>query len=126
MTVWQPSGRNSLFGNKPVRRDPKLGEGGIEVKRIPLTIKGELDFDNAEAAAREAALKEGGEVSLVSYYDQSRNVRCPQSAGICCGDEGYRIYAEQRGADIRVVINDGEYDCFFITVPQDVSFRERS
>ena len=81
---------------------------------IHLTLPEDVDFTEAEKAARKAARRAKGELSLVSYYDRARDKMSPESSAMCAGEKGYQVYAESRGADIRVIINDGRYDFYFM------------
>jgi hypothetical protein len=81
---------------------------------IHLNLPEGIDFPEAERAARKAAQSVGTDIALVSFYDRALNKMAPQSSALCAGDKGYKVYAESRGADIRVIINDGQYDFYFM------------
>lgn len=87
---------------------------------IHLRLAEDIDFAGAECEARKAASAKGGSVTLMSYYDRERDIVAPCSSTICMGKDGYRVYAESRGADIRVIVNDGQYDFYYLAFPEDV------
>jgi len=89
-------------------------------KPIYLQLPEDIDFSTAEGEARKAVAAEDGSVTLVSYYDRGRDIVAPWSSTICMGKDGYRVYAESRGADIRVIVNDGQYDLYYLAFPDDV------
>lgn len=90
------------------------------MKTMNLEMPPGKDYDEVQKAARDAAQEVGGNVTLVSYYDRARNKMAPEAVSSKEGTDGYRIYAENRGADIRVTVNDDEYDFFFLSIGDDV------
>jgi hypothetical protein len=90
------------------------------MKTMNLEMPPGTDYDEVQKATRDAALEVGGNVTLVSYYDRARNKMVPEAVSSKEGNDGYRIYAENRGADIRVTVNDDEYDFFFLSFGDDV------
>ncbi len=90
------------------------------MKTMNLEMPSGMDYNEAQKAARDAALEVGGNVTLVSYYDRAKNKMVPEAVCSKEGNDGYRIYAENRDADIRVTVNDDEYDFFFLSVADDV------
>jgi len=90
------------------------------MKTMNLEMPPGMDYDEVQKAAKDAALEVGGDVALVSYYDRARNKMVPEAVSSKEGNDGYRIYAESRGADIRVTVNDDEYDFFFLSIADDV------
>jgi hypothetical protein len=95
-------------------------------KPIHLRLAEDIDFAAAEREARNAVAAESGSVTLVSYYDGERDVVAPCSSTMCMGKDGYRVYAESRGADIRVIVNDGRYDFYYLAFPDDVLAADHS
>ena len=79
-----------------------------------------MDYDEVQKAARDAALEVVGDVMLVSCYDRARNKMIPEVVSSKEEHDGHRIYAENRGADIRVTVNNDEYDFFFLSIADDV------
>jgi hypothetical protein len=90
------------------------------MKTMNLEMPPGMDYGEAQKAARDAALEVGGDVALVSYYDRARNKMVPEAVSSKEEHDGHRIYAESRGADIRVTVNDDEYDFFFLSFGDDV------
>ncbi len=90
------------------------------MKTVNLEMPPGVGHDEAQKAARDAALEVGGDVTLVSYYDRARNKMVPEAVSSKEGNDGYRIYAESRDADIRVTVNKDEYDFFFLSLGDDV------
>ncbi|MBI4829952.1 MAG: AF1514 family protein [Candidatus Lindowbacteria bacterium] len=90
------------------------------MKTIKLNPKKQmLDFASAEKEARKAAMKAGGNVTLVSYYDRAEDKMVPRVSCMDAGEQGHRIYAESHGADIEVTVNDGAFDFYFFRIPDD-------
>ena len=90
------------------------------MKTMNLEMSPGMDYGEAQRAAKDAALEGGGDVTLVSYYDRARNKMVPEVVSSKEEHDGYRIYAETHGADIRVTVNDDEYDFFFLSIADDV------
>jgi hypothetical protein len=102
-------------------RPPFLAKEIILMKKpIHLRLSENMDFAAAEREARKAVSAEAESVTLVSYYDRDRDVVVPCSSTICMGKDGYRVYAESRGADLEVIVNDGQYDLYYLAFPDDV------
>jgi hypothetical protein len=68
-----------------------------------------LDFSRARALADRRAREMGGEPMLLAWYDRATGVFSPQVT--CCGDDKptWLIYAESRGGDLVIDINDEAY-----------------
>jgi hypothetical protein len=90
------------------------------MKTMNLETPQGMDYDKAQKAARDAALGVVGDVMLVSCYDRTRNKMIPEAVSSKEEHDGHRIYAESRGADIRVTVNNDEYDFFFVSIADDV------
>jgi hypothetical protein len=81
-----------------------------------INVKSEqdLDFSTANRVADAVAASLIGEQTVcLSWYDRVRQHECPAHASEChddsCDLPGYIEYAESRGAQLRVDIDDGTY-----------------
>jgi hypothetical protein len=84
---------------------------------IPVNLKSGVDIEDAVRHAREAA---GEKTTVLSYFDRSEQRSVPEVACLTKGEEGHRLFAEAQGADYRVTVNDGEYEFFLKSLPEDV------
>jgi hypothetical protein len=69
-------------------------------------------FLEARAAAEKVACETHGETVCMSWYDRAADRESPAHASEChgtCEVPGYVEYAESRGADLRIVVDDGAY-----------------
>jgi hypothetical protein len=68
-----------------------------------------LDFSRARALADRRAREMGGEPMLLAWYDRATGTFSPQVT--CRGDDKptWLIYAESRGGDLVIDINDEAY-----------------
>lgn len=92
-------------------------EEGKEMKTLSLDLGSGVDYTIAEKEAREAAMKTGGKLTLVAWYDRVRNMEGPREA---CASEGWkcaRVYADHHGAEIGVLVNGDQYEFYFTRVP---------
>ena len=87
--------------------------------KIDISTDKDANWELTKKLAVEAAREAGGDVTLLSYYDQVSGTMVPRTTCAESGDDGHRIYAENRGADLRIVINEGDCDFFFKTTPDD-------
>ncbi len=72
----------------------------------------ERDFATAREAAQAFAEERLGEVICMSWYDRAKDQESPAHASDChgsCEVPGYVEYAESRGAELTVVVDDGAY-----------------
>jgi hypothetical protein len=76
---------------------------------IYLQVAAELDFSRARALADEHARKAGEEPLLLAWYNGATGEFSPQVT--CCGEDKptWLIYAESRGGDLVIDINDEAY-----------------
>lgn len=91
------------------------------MKTLNITVK-DADYGAAERAAKDAVKWEDGKSTMMAWYDKPRNMEGPREA---CAKEGWkcaRVYADNHGADVGVIVNDGEYEFYFSKVP--ASFTE--
>ncbi|MBW2016690.1 MAG: AF1514 family protein [Deltaproteobacteria bacterium] len=68
-----------------------------------------LTFDKAKELAKELARRRYGDPMLLAWYDMKSGRFSPEVE--CCGGEkpSWLIYAESRGGDIVIDVNDLEY-----------------
>lgn len=82
-----------------------------EMLKNPITLKvaGRLDFARARALAEAQARKAGSEPMLLAWYNGLTGEFSPQVT--CCGEDKptWLIYAENRGGDLVIDINDEAY-----------------
>lgn len=73
----------------------------------------ELEFHAAKRAADARADEELGENVCLSWYDKGRDHECPAHASEChdgaCEIPGFIEYATSRGAELQVVVGDGDF-----------------
>jgi hypothetical protein len=76
---------------------------------IHLKVAGEVDFARARALAEARAREAGGEPMLLAWYNGVTGEFSPQVT--CCGEDKptWLIYAESRGGDLVIDINDEAY-----------------
>ena len=77
---------------------------------IDIGVAGEpLDFARARAMAEARARQEDPEPMLLAWYDRGAGAFSPQVT--CCGDDkpAWLIYAESRGGDLIIDINQEAY-----------------
>ena len=83
-----------------------------EMLKNPINIQVDdpnLDFSQAQALARRRAKEVCAEPMLLAWFDQTRGAFSPNVT--CCGEDKptWLIYAESRGGDIVISINDEKY-----------------
>jgi hypothetical protein len=76
---------------------------------IHMRVSEELDLTEARTLADRKAGEVSGDPMLLAWYDRKRGIFSPDVA--CCGEDkpAWLIYAESRGGNITVDINDEEY-----------------
>lgn len=69
----------------------------------------DLDFPQAEKLARQKAKEVCDEPMLLAWFDRNRGVFSPNLT--CCGEDKptWLLYAESRGGDIIININELDY-----------------
>jgi hypothetical protein len=86
------------------------------MREVTLRIDGVgLDFTLAEALARQVASKVEGEAMLLAWFDRKAGRECPEVKE-CMHKPGWLAYATGHGADLGVVVNEGEYVFLFCSV----------
>lgn len=89
------------------------------MRTINLNLNGNVDFITAELAARKALIRADENVTLVAWSDRLRDMEGPTEA---CARESWkcaRVYAENHGADVRVSVNNDDYEFYFAGIPSD-------
>jgi hypothetical protein len=87
--------------------------GASRMRDVRVRVEGvELDFEAASGLAKHVASKIEGETMLLAWLDSRRGKEYPQVPE-CMHQPGWVAYAESRGADLRVVVNDGDYVFLF-------------
>lgn len=77
---------------------------------IPLRIEDvDLDFAKAYHASKKLAREIGSDPMLLSWYDRKRGRYSPEEVTCGSGTAPWITFAVSRGADISIVVNDGEY-----------------
>jgi Domain of unknown function (DUF5619) len=77
---------------------------------IPLRIEDpDLDFVKAYQASKRMAGEIGSDPMLLSWYDRKRGRYSPEEVTCGGGTTPWITFAVSRGADITIVVNDGEY-----------------
>ncbi len=81
----------------------------------------DLDFHMASTLSEDIAHRLLGENSCLSWYDRLRDHECPAGVSEChdvCEIPGYLEYAETRGAQLKVDINQGTFVFCFRSVEE--------
>jgi hypothetical protein len=84
---------------------------------IAVNLRTGIDIEDAVRRAREAA---GHNTTVLSYFDRNEGRSVPEVACLTKAEEGARLVAEAQGADYRVSINEGEYEFFLKSLPEDI------
>ena len=96
------------------------------MQNIDLSLAGGIAYGAAEKAAKEAAAAQSNaDLSLLAWFDKAKNMGAPQEA---CSLESWkcvRDYAEHHRADLRVSVNDDEYEFYFFRVSVDAEELDR-
>ena len=75
-----------------------------------------LDFVDAQAQAKQKAREFGDDAMLLSWHQGRTGKSFPDVECGRQGKPGWILYAESRGADLVIDINDGDYIFLFITL----------
>uniref|UniRef100_A0A7C2S5Y7 DUF5619 domain-containing protein n=1 Tax=Archaeoglobus fulgidus TaxID=2234 RepID=A0A7C2S5Y7_ARCFL len=78
------------------------------MEEITINLKKNISLEEAEKYARNIASKKG-EYILLSMCDLKTGYRAPPV--YCCGEKPWEVYAANRGANLKIRIND--YEFFF-------------
>ena len=94
---------------------PKTIFNELPGRLIPIRCEdGKLDFESARDMARNRAAEQCDDPMLLAWYDGRRNVSYPDRECGPGGKPAWIQYAESRGADLSVDINDGQYVFLFL------------
>ncbi len=88
--------------------------GGPKEKICLRAAAAGLDFEKAKALAKRTAREISGEAMLLSWNNAETGDYYP---AVECGRSGrpaWVVYAEARGADLTIDINDGQYTFMFL------------
>lgn len=90
-----------------------------EMLRDPIDLCADdpnLDFQQAQSLARQKAGEAGGEPMLLAWFDRLRGLVSPNIT--CCREDkpSWLSYAESRGGDIVISINDLDYVFVFASL----------
>lgn len=81
---------------------------------IPVQVDDrDLDFELAKALAREHALIDYAEVMLIAWFDKKAQRYSPNIRHCAKNKPSWVVYAESRGANISIDINEEEYVFIF-------------
>jgi len=78
------------------------------MKEVKIKLEREVDVAEAEKYAKAIASKYGDNI-LLSMCNLKTGYRAPEV--YCCGEKPWEVYAANRGANLRVRVN--EYEFFF-------------
>jgi len=82
------------------------------IKELDLIVEGVApDY----ATALELARKEAGDGMLLAWYDAKKDVGYPQVEECAGSQPGWYVYAKNRGANLIVNINSGDFIFIFMT-----------
>jgi hypothetical protein len=84
---------------------------------IPVNLNSGTTIEDALRHVREAA---GEDATVISYFDRKQNRSVPEVRCLTKGEEGSRVFAEAHGAEYQVTVNDGEYEVFLKSLPDNV------
>ncbi len=93
-----------------------MHEYRTEMQRVAINVEGiAMDIALANALAEQIAARLAEDFLLLAWYDGQRKEEHP-SVPECQHKPGWLAYAEGHGGNIRVRINDGEFDFIFAAV----------
>ncbi len=85
------------------------------MKRMKIEFENDLDFAAASRISENLAQQLMGESICLSWYDGLRDHECPAHVSEChdaCDEPGFLDYARNRGAELRVDVNDTFTFCY--------------
>ncbi len=76
----------------------------------------EITFDDAKSLAEAVARLYSDDAMILAWYDKNNDRFFPQVTCCDCGDgrPTWEIYADSRGAKVKVIVNDGRYVFLFL------------
>ncbi len=92
---------------------------GMLPNPIELRIDDEsVDFTQAKEAAEQAAKSKTNSPMLLAWFNSLTGRFSPDV--ICCGETKptWLVYAESRGADLSVSVNNGDFVFVFMSLPE--------
>jgi len=92
-----------------------------KMNAIEIRSENELDFEMASALSEDIAQRLLGDSACLSWYDKLRDHECPAGVSEChdvCEIPGYVEYAETRGAQLKVDVNQGTFVFCFRSVAE--------
>ena len=93
----------------------RTGTGGVPKEKVRLRAAAVgLDFEKAKELAQRTAREISGEAMLLSWHNAETGEHYPT---VECGRSGrpaWVVYAEARGADLTIDINDAQYTFMFL------------
>ncbi len=86
------------------------------MQQVNIVIDGiPLDIEQANALAEQVAAHLASDFLLLAWYDGQRQEEHP-SMPECQHKPGWLAYAEGHGGNIRVRINEGQFDFIFVSI----------
>ncbi|NNF97826.1 MAG: AF1514 family protein [Desulfobacteraceae bacterium] len=73
-----------------------------------------LDLESARTAARNKAREMNADAMMLSWHNESTGAYWPTYECGAGGERPWVLYAESRGSNLTVRINDGEYEFYFL------------
>ena len=80
-----------------------------------------FDFDLAKGIAEHSARLILGENVCLAWYDRARDQASPTNVNEChdqCEIPGYEEYAVNRGAQLKVLVGEGEFVFFYLPLEE--------
>jgi hypothetical protein len=84
---------------------------------IPLKMRTRTTIEEAGRHAIDAA---GQNATVLSYFDRKENRSVPEVSCMTKPEEGPSLFAEAHEADYHVTVNNGEYEFFLKSLPEDM------
>lgn len=87
--------------------------------KIKYPKKGDQSLSTIESTARSAAQQNDSKMLLIAWWDNTRRAGGPHSVFRKEVPKWVRDYATSRGAEVRVLVNRGKYEFFYLPDPED-------
>ena len=85
-------------------------------RQIKMTIEGHLDFIKAKDAAKQKVKELYPDAILLSWFIGKTSKHYPTLKCSTSDKPAWLLYAEARGADVTISINEGEYIFIFLSL----------